>query len=569
MKIKGKVSLGVTVLFIFLVLIAGGGLYSIYTLESETDNILKDNYKSLKYMNGIIDLLDSVPSAAPTTAVLDSLIALQEENITEPGEANLTTHLRAHFEMLRNQPDDSAALVAARGHALSIQLLNMHAIEAKSAKAVSSAQTAYRYLTIFATLLVMVGIVIIFNLPGYIANPIAQLTRAIKSIARKNYEERLYFSRDDEFGELAEEFNQMAEKLDEYEHSNLAEILFEKKRIETIINRMNDPVLGLDQKNYVVFANQPALELLHLAPEYVIDKYAPDLAVENDLLRTLIRTDTNETKPLKIVVGGKEHYYSRETATIEYQPTGEDEKQSIGRVILLRDITTFQELDLAKTNFIATISHELKTPIASLQMCSQLLNDERLGKLNDEQLRITTTLREESERLSRLVNELLDMSQAETGKMKLAVANGTVDDLVERAIQGVAMQAQRKNIAIEKMVADELPTVLVDVEKTIWVLTNLLTNAIRHSPENGGIEIAATRADRQVRIDVTDHGTGIETKYMDRLFDRFFQVPGAVSGTGLGLTIAKEIIEAQRGTIRATSELGKGSCFSIWLPTAG
>jgi signal transduction histidine kinase len=192
-----------------------------------------------------------------------------------------------------------------------------------------------------------------------------------------------------------------------------------------------------------------------------------------------------------------------------------------------------------------------------------------LGKLNDEQLRITTTLREESERLSRLVNELLDMSQAETGKMKLAVANGTVDDLVERAIQGVAMQAQRKNIAIEKMVADELPTVLVDVEKTIWVLTNLLTNAIRHSPENGGIEIAATRADRQVRIDVTDHGTGIETKYMDRLFDRFFQVPGAVSGTGLGLTIAKEIIEAQRGTIRATSELGKGSCFSIWLPTAG
>jgi signal transduction histidine kinase len=567
MKIKGKVSLGVTVLFAFLVLIAGGGLYSVYTLESDTENILKDNYESVKYMNRIIDLLDSVPFTSKTITRVDSLIALQEKNITEPGEATLTARLRSHFEQFKPQPADSAALAALRGQALSIQTINMKAVEAKSATAVSSAQTAYKYLTVLATLLVMAGIVIIFNLPGYIANPIAQLTRAIKSIARKDYEERLYFSRDDEFGELAEEFNQMAEKLDEYEHSNLAKILFEKKRIETIINRMNDPVLGLDQQNYVVFANQPALELLHLTPEQVIEKYAPDLAVENDLLRRLIRTDSGEGKPLKIVVGGKEHYYNRETATIEYQPTGEDEKQSIGRVILLRDITTFQELDLAKTNFIATISHELKTPIASLQMCSQLLNDERLGKLNEEQLRITTTLREESDRLSRLVNELLDMSQAETGKMKLSVTSGAVPDLMERAAQSVAMQAQRKNIVIQKTVAAELPHVLVDVEKTIWVLTNLLTNAIRHSPENGTVEIAATRTDRQVRIEVTDHGTGIEPKYIDRLFDRFFQVPGAVSGTGLGLTIAKEIIEAQHGTIQASSELGKGSTFSITLPT--
>jgi len=567
MKIKGKIELGVIALFAFLVVIAGLGLFSIFRLESDTKNILKNNYESVMYMNRVLSLLNGEAGSTATIAEMDSIIRLQENNITEIGEAGRTANLRVAFRKFSEQPLDSVARTALLENAVAIQRLNMLAVETKTQSTIASAEKSYKYLTILATMLVVIALVIIFNLPGYIANPIVQLTAAIKSIARKNYEERLYFSRKDEFRELAEAFNQMAEKLDEYEHSNLANILFEKKRIETIINQMNDPVLGLDSGNFVVFANQEALQLLNLQAEQLIDRYAPDVAVENDLLRTLIRQDADDLKsPLKIVVAGKEHFYTKEAANIEYTPTGENEKQQIGRVILLRDITTFKEIDQAKTNFIATISHELKTPIASIQMGSALLNDGRLGTLNTEQQKIAASLQEESARLSRLVSELLDLSQAESGRMKLHRRSESISRLVERAVQSVTMQAQRKHVSIRQELHDDLPEVNVDGEKTTWVLTNLLTNAIRHSPENGAIEVKAFAVNGRVQIDVIDHGSGIEARYLGRVFDRFFQIPGAVTGTGLGLTICKEIVENQSGMISVASELGRGTTFSVLFP---
>ncbi len=569
MKLKTKLALGVVVLFTFLVLIAGLGLFSLYQLESNTESILKNNYESVKYMNRIIDVTDSLSTGSMVMIELDSLIGLQERNVTERGEAALTGRLRENYQRLKIDPLDSLALADLHQSTVNIQRLNMQAVEAKSSTAVAAVQNAYKYLTALATLVVMVALVIIFNLPGYIANPIAQLNAAIQSVSRKSYEERLSVERTDEFGELAETFNQMVEKLDEYEHSNLANLLFEKKRIETIINRMNDPVLGLDQKNKVVFANRQTLELLNLREEQLVNQYAPDVAVENDLLRNMIRQEPEDShKLITIAIDGKEHFYLRETAGIDYVPTGETEKQPIGRVILLRDVTTFKELDVAKTNFIATISHELKTPIASIQMGSSLLNDGRLGTLNTEQQKIATSLQEESARLSRLVSELLDLSQAESGRMKLNIRPQQVPPLVERAIQSVTMQAQRKNVVIRQEFQNELPPVGVDAEKTTWILTNLLTNAIRHSPENGVVDVRAFAAGVHLRIEVADYGSGIEPRYLDRIFDRFFQIPGAVTGTGLGLTICKEIMQSQHGEIGVSSELGKGSRFFVELAPA-
>jgi signal transduction histidine kinase len=402
-----------------------------------------------------------------------------------------------------------------------------------------------------------------------VANPIALLTQSIKSIANKNYEERLHFDRTDEFEELAEAFNQMAEKLDEYEHSNLAKILFEKKRIETIINKMSDPVIGLDENKKVVFVNDQALNLLNLRQVQMIGRYAPDIAVENDLFRNLIRVEVNGSEPspnlLKIVVEGRENYFSKENISISHRPTGEKSLVPIGNVILLKNITPYKELDLRKTNFIATISHELKTPIASLQLGIKLLYDDRVGKLNEEQLNIVRTINDETVRLSRITSELLDISQVETGNIKLNLQKVDPLDIVNYALESVKFHAERKKVIIQTVFPDSLPPVRADRDKATWVLVNLLTNAIRYSPENGTVTLSCSSKDGHIHFSVKDVGPGIETRYIPRLFEKYFQVPGSASGTGLGLAISKEFIEAQGGRIAVESEVGKGSDFSFEL----
>lgn len=568
MTIKRKVALGVAFLYFAILATAGIAMFAISDLSGEAENILKNNYESLEYTRQILADCDSIHlDSARALASIESHLRLQEGNITEPGELDLTTALRQSFEKIKREGLHDPTILEMHKTALLIQEVNMEAITRKNEITQESASQSKNYVIIISSIVSLITFTFIVNFPGYIANPISQLTNSIKSIANKNYEERLFFNRNDEFEELAGAFNQMAEKLDEYEHSNLANLLFEKSRIETVINQMRDPVIGLDQKKRIVFANEQVLQLINLKRPDVIDRYAPDLAVQNDLLRNLIRIDdsTEKDQLLKIVIDGREHYFSKETTTIIYTPTGEKEKINIGRVILLKDVTPYKERDLAKTNFIATISHELKTPIASIQMCARLLSDNRIGPMNAEQQEIITSLGEETGRLSKLVNELLDLSQVETGNIKLKIESVDPLDLANQAVEAVKFQAERKHVSIRLDAPKELPHVAADFEKTTWVLINLLTNAIRFSPENGNIDIRLQNESNRVSIHVEDSGPGIEEKFLERIFDRFFQVPGTSKGTGLGLAISREFMEAQGGAIHVQSKYGYGSVFTVDL----
>jgi signal transduction histidine kinase len=179
--------------------------------------------------------------------------------------------------------------------------------------------------------------------------------------------------RKDEFGDLANAFNTMAERLDEYEHSNLSKILFEKRRAEAVINSLKDASIGIDNKGTVLFANQQALQLLNLKEQDIIGQNQEEIKRRNDLFRFLI--NEQNSIPFKIVVDGKENYFTKEIIELT------NENQKAGQVIVLKNITPFKELDVAKTNFIATVSHELKTPLASSDFSLKLLEDERVGTL--------------------------------------------------------------------------------------------------------------------------------------------------------------------------------------------
>lgn len=221
--------------------------------------------------------------------------------------------------------------------------------------------------------------------------------------------------------------------------------------------------------------------------------------------------------------------------------------------------------DREKTNFIATVSHEIKTPIAAIKLSTKLLGDERIGTLNPEQKQLIQNIKEDTVRVLKITTEVLSMAQMESGKIQLNIHPSDPKQIVDYALEAVHFQAEQKQIKLE-LTYDETPPVIdADVEKTAWVLVNLVSNAIRYSPENSKIIIEIKTSPRTVLFSVQDFGKGIDKKYQDKIFDRYFQVPGSKSGTGLGLAISKQFIEAQEGEIWVESAVGVGSKFNFTL----
>ena len=450
-----------------------------------------------------------------------------------------------------------------------VNLQILTATEPDSPAAMPGLERALLWISITGSICILTGLVLLYWLPRSISKPIKELKEGILEIADHNYEKRLNMDKNEEFREVADSFNRMAERLTEYRASTLSDILSAKKFIEAIVNSIDDPVIGLNMDRQILFIKE-ALNVLNLKRENVIRKSAEELALKNDLLRRLIRelvTPSEQKEPLKIYADNKESYFKASYVPIINTEAEKDEPRKLGDVILLKNITEFKELDSAKTTFISTISHELKTPIAAIMMSLQLLEDKRVGALNDEQEQLSKSIKENSERLLGITGELLNMTQVEAGKLQLMPKITKPIELIEYAIKANQVQADKFNIQIEVEYPEEkIGKLFVDSEKIAWVLTNLLSNAIRYSKENGRVVIGAKQEDNIIELYVQDFGKGIDPRYHKSIFDRYFRVPGTkVQGSGLGLSISRDFVEAHGGTLTVESELGKGSRFVIRL----
>lgn len=560
MAIRLKTKLGLGLSFLFIVILTFGvlAIFYINRLSTDAELVLKNNHESLVYCNNMLKSLEEIPANQEAIQVFENNLIRQENNVTEPGEKEATQALRRNYILLMTNSTDPAIYSSIRQALQRINDVNQQAILRKNAVALKTAEDATLWLTVIFVVLGLIAFSFVINFPAIISTPVRLLNDGIREITNKNYGKRIYLKQDDEFGELANAFNSMAEKLDEYEHSNLAKIKFEKSRIETIINQMKDGIIGFDAKKNILFLNAVAESLLGLKESAIIGKYAADVALSNDLMRTLLHEDKKE---LKIYADNKESYFNKDSLNVT------DNDMVIGQVIVLRNITPFHELNEAKTNFIATVSHELKTPISSIKMSARLLTDKRVGDINAEQQELVNSIGDDAERLLKITGELLNMSQVETGHIQLKLQSTNPSDIIEQAVQAVSLTAQQKNISFQKQIQPSLPAVQADAEKTSWVLINLLTNAIKYSPQNSVITVEAYTNEHKVEFAVTDHGKGIDEKYLPRIFDRYFKVPGVYehTGTGLGLSISKEFIEAQNGHIWASSRIGEGSRFCFQL----
>jgi len=611
-KIKSKITLGVLFLFLVIVLLSILGILFTNKLARETKGTIINNYTSVEYTFDMLGSLENmyllqaeqikdrafedsvlISSIQKAKSIFENHLEKETNNITEPGESDQVTELHSDYwnyynlynEIKTNnefRDDDISQLhdqyLKIRACIWDIYNLNMIAIKKKSSELQNLSEDITIYMAVVAAVSIFITLSFIFYFPSRIVEPIKELTEKIKSISDRNYNQKLEIKSKDELGQLANAFNVMADRLKLYEAKHIDQLLFEQKRMESLVHSLEDGVLLIDENRKVVIANSTVLEITGLRQKDILAQYLPDLpdvAAANDLIREIYNSvaqlkegNKEENKPLRIVKDKKEFFYKIETEDIITFSEYSQQEIFIGTLILLRNITLYQERDTAKTNLLATASHELKTPLSSINLSLKLLEDKRIGELNNEQKEVISSLRQQSNRLSRVINELLDYSQIETGNIKLKFTSVKPEDIIELGVTALMMQAAEKNIDFETDIEENLPGVRADLEKIVFVFVNLLNNAIRYSKLNDKIKLLARKYEDEVWFSVIDYGPGIIKEDQDKLFQRFAQVGNNKSkkGWGLGLAISKEFVFAQGGRIWVESEPGKGSKFIFSLP---
>lgn len=561
MKIKTKLTYSIGSLLLIIILLGLFSVRYISNIKRDTENILADNYNSVKYAQQMQEALNNFHQDTTSLKNFKMSMKLQEKNITEPYEKQITEDLVQKFNTFAKEQSETNFIDLSQS-INNIILLNTTTIYHKSEIAKSRANTAMIWIIALATISAILAMLMLLLFPKSFNRPIKELTDGIIEVSKQNYDNRLKFDEKSEFGQVAESFNSMAEQLATFRKSSLAKIIATKRYLETIIDSIDEPIICLDNNKIVLFANNAATTILNITHEKIINQSALDISLNNDLLRRLIRgmdPDFTKDEPLKIYSNNKESYFQ-----VSYAKTS-----NTGTVIILSNITKFKELDNAKTNFISIISHELKTPISAIMMSLKLLEDKRVGEMNKEQAELTQNIHENSDRLLSITSELLKMTQVETGKLQLSPKVTKPIELINYAINATRVLAEKFGCNIEIEYPEKLPKLFIDSEKIAWVITNLLSNAIHYSEENARIIVGARQVDKTIEIYVKDFGKGIDPRYHQSIFDRYFRVPGTkVQGSGLGLAISKDFVEAHGGTMRVESEVGKGSTFiaSINIP---
>ncbi|HEX8660031.1 MAG TPA: ATP-binding protein [Hymenobacter sp.] len=422
-----------------------------------------------------------------------------------------------------------------------------------------------------------VGVTMMVRLPRIVVRPLRRLTVDMERVAGPGPATRVGVGRADEVGTVATAVNRVLSQAQDERRRTLAELFTERNRMDSLVRSLDEGLLLLDEQNTIVLANPVACDLLGLPPAELLGRAAAAVAARNELLRALLVPlaeanlagdavpDPVFTFPHK----GEAPHYQLSISPIA-SPGRVPQAAPGGHILCLRNVSDFKKLDEVKSTFLATISHELKTPLASIKLSLMLLQDERTAAA--ERQRLAAGIGEETQRLLHMVGQLIDVARLDAGAgIKLNVQPMRLAEVIHYATQTVRPQLADKQLQLATHLPEALPEVHGDVEKTTWVLINLLSNAIRYSPPAAPLIIRVLPWGEMVRVSVEDCGPGIPAEHHKRIFQRFAGVPcqpAQGGSSGLGLSISREFIDAQGGQLWVESQPDKGSRFLFTLPLA-
>ena len=497
--------------------------------------------------------------------------------------------LRARWELYLNRcnsyvkTEDPAALSAAYFQSLApaflavketadeVLGLNQDAMVHKSERARRTAQRLI-YSTATAALLAMaLGVLASTILTARLLQPLARLGQAARRIGAGDLDARAQVEGSDELSQLSSEFNAMADHLQRFRRSSLGELLQAQQAAQSIIESLPDPVLLFDTGGRLLTVNQAAERMLEVNVRSLTEPLA---ALPPAIVAAVVRVRSH-------VLSGRGPYVPRDFGEAVSKTTTEGERYLLPRAtpvygerggvqgvsVILQDITRLRRFDELKNDLVATVAHEFRTPLTSLRMSIHLCLEEVVGPLTAKQTELLAAAREDCERLQAFIDDLLDLARLQAGRLPMRKVKLPVRELLDAAIAEQQSSAQQKQVTLcinTQLTTEQVPA---DPERLPLVFGNLIANAIRHTPEGGTVTVAARLVEHRLRFEIKDSGPGIPTEYQREVFQKFFRIPGGVSGAaGLGLSIAKEIVEAHGGEIGVESEPGSGATFYFLLP---
>ncbi len=415
-----------------------------------------------------------------------------------------------------------------------------------------------RILIIVSVVGMVVAVLLAILISEQISRSLRALTKSAWQLAGSAPSEQATAESGDEIAQLEQAFRSMSEHV----NSHTTELESEQVSLNSVLQTMNDGVLIVDEEGRVQLTNPAATRMFSIAQPSPTGKPLIEV-VRHHQLEEMWQQCRASGKPQQVDFDIGRKLYLQGIAT----PLGPALPGST--LLLFQDMTKVRQTEALRRDFISTVSHELRTPLAALKALAETL---QAGALEDPPVaqRFLDQIETEVDSLNLLVNELLELSRIESGRVPLNLAPTQALDIVNPAVERLRLQAERNSLSLEIECAEELPAVMADSSRVEQVLVNLLHNAIKFTPAGGKVSVSVTKGEGELQFAIADTGIGISADDLPRIFERFYKVDQsrATSGTGLGLAIARHLVEAHGGRIWANSQIGKGSTFYFTIPLA-
>lgn len=399
----------------------------------------------------------------------------------------------------------------------------------------------------------------------------AEITKKISSIFAKELEKRVNLNTQ----ELNKKYEAIIEQKSydqEIAWKKYKKVSSDKKKTEAVIRSIAEGLVVVDNEGKVIMINPAAEKLLGVSMKDKVGKPISEGVRQEQLISLSRDSADKDNKEIELVSPQDD---TKKTLRASSAVIENENGETVGMVSVLSDITKQKEISRLKANFVASVSHELRTPLVAIDKSIGLILSKSAGEISETQEQFLSIAARNLKRLTTLVNDLLDLSKLEAGKMQLKCLPSPIASVINEAVEVFNTWAKTKSVDIEKKIQDGLPQVTMDPDRIIQVLNNLIGNAIKFTSENGKIvvEAALYKEEQEIEVSVIDNGIGISKENLPKIFDKFFQVGERVStdinGTGIGLSIVKEIVELHGGTIWVESQKGVGAKFSFRLPLRG
>lgn len=598
--LRRKLALGFAGLLAIILIIGAQSIVLLSQLGDSIDVILRENYRSVIACQQMKEALERIDSGAlflllgyeskgisqirSNESIFEKALEVELHNITLPGEGEGAKRLQELFTQYRSavkavtetNPSDGGRrsdyfgkllplfeeIKTTADDILQMNQQNMNDANEEARRRATAATHQMYFLLIVGS--AIAGAFIFFT-RRWILRPITRLINSANDIRAGNLDLVVKIDSHDEIGQLSGAFNSMAESLRKARRTREAKLAQIQDTVQQAFNSLPDPVAVVNLDGQVEVATELAASAFGLRPNTLVQNLPFDWLVplfHSALKKGDPTVSKGNTTSIQCFLNGEERYFCPKAV-----PIMDRDKQPTAVMLTISDVTQQRQQDDLKRGVIATVSHELKTPLTSVRMAIHLLLDEDLGVLNEKQLEVLIAAEEDSERLNRTLENLLDIGRIESGKARLDFQPMSAHILALDSVEPFRSGCQDRGIRMVVELPDDLPEVWADPTRATHVFSNLFSNALKYTNPGGTITISAHADEEFVYFSVSDTGKGMSERYLQAIFEQFFRVPDqeAESGAGLGLAIAKEIVEAHGGSITVKSRESEGSVFTFSL----